>query len=45
MSVVYKNTFGNTAATGAFDSSDGLFFDRVLSEFLPPKISITWDET
>jgi hypothetical protein len=38
MSEVYRNAFCNIAATGAIDSTEGLFFERDLNDFLPCKV-------
>jgi len=38
MSEVYRNAFCNIAATGAIDSTGGLFFQRNLDEFLQCKV-------
>ncbi|KAL2067486.1 hypothetical protein VTL71DRAFT_1911 [Oculimacula yallundae] len=44
MGDVYKHALLNIATTGAIDSSEGIFFDRNLSEQLPRRVETSWEE-
>jgi hypothetical protein len=45
MSQVYRNAFCNIATTGAFDSAEGIFFERNLRDFFPCQVTLSFSET